>query len=321
MNLRRWNAPVLAVLLATGALLGACRKVYTYAVVPRPSGGNYRPDTLRAVQNGNDVRVIFRFDTVTRTRTVYKTDTLWMEGKQIIRDTVRLVRRDTVRVVRRDTIRLTRVDTLRLAGYQAVNTTNPTPRRVDTVRVTRVDTVRFATGGGRVDTVRVPVQVVQTVTRVDTLRRHDTVYVTRGVQGGGPTRRDTVRVVVTDTVRVVRRDTVRVVRADTVRVVRVDTVRVVRVDTVRVTVAGRGTGGRKLFVPPGHYPPEGQCRVWVDGTPPGRQRDAAACDKLGDIPAGAFILYGGVAWDFDYDWVAAGDGSAPPQIIALKRKR
>jgi hypothetical protein len=318
MKVRNWNAFVWVLLFASSALLGACRKVYTYAVVPRPSGGNYRPDTLRAIQDGNTVRVIFRFDTVTRTRTVYKTDTLWMEGKQIIRDTVRLIRRDTVRVVRRDTVRLTRVDTVRLAGYQAVNTTGTatTPRRVDTVRVTRVDTLRY------------PVEVERVVVRVDTVRIQPNVTIDPATLGR--TRRDTIRITRTDTlrlvrvdtVRVARVDTVRVVRADTIRLARTDTVRLVRVDTVRVaTGGGTSGGGRKLFVPPGHYPPDGQCRVWVQDLPPGRQRDAAPCDKLGTIPAGAFVLFGGMAWDFDYDWAAAGDGSAPPQIIALKRKR
>lgn len=91
---------------------------------------------------------------------------------------------------------------------------------------------------------------------------------------------------------------------------------VVRMDTVRVQ------GKRLLFLPPGHYPPEGQCRVWVHGLPPGQQAKAAACNALRSIPAGAFILFGGDAWDFDYDWLAEAQqnpGSVPPEIIALKR--
>src|SRR6185436_15893503 len=116
MNARRWNAVVWLMLLSAGALLGACRRVYTYAVVPRPNGG-YKVDTLRAIQDGNNVRVIFRFDTVTHTRTLYKTDTLWKEGKQIIRDTVRLVRRDTLRIVRRDTVRLP-ATTVGMTGFR-----------------------------------------------------------------------------------------------------------------------------------------------------------------------------------------------------------
>src|SRR5690606_20584385 len=164
--------------------------------------------------------------------------------------------------------------------------------RVDTVRVTtgwpraHVDTVF------RVDTVKVPVTRPPTQ-RVDTIFRVDTVKV--------PVTRTTVRV-------------------DTV--LRVDTVRVATTDTVIRTV--RVPGQRVLFVPPGHYPPEGQCRVWIHDLPPGRQAKAAPCDALGDIPAGAFILFGGEAWDFDYDWIAEADSkrtNVPPAIIALKRKR
>lgn len=55
---------------------------------------------------------------------------------------------------------------------------------------------------------------------------------------------------------------------------------VLRVDTVRV--AGR----RMLFVPPGQYPPEGMCRVWVHDLPPGWQADPAPCNALGVIPPG-----------------------------------
>lgn len=180
-----------------------------------------------------------------------------------------------------------------------------------------------------------------TIMRVDTVLRVDTAWI-----GGTRTlvrvdtllRVDTLRTIVTDTV--VRRETI--VRVDSVRVpttkttLRVDTVRVpvtqtrIRVDTVRLTVTDtvirtvRVPGPRVLFVPPGHYPPEGQCRVWVHDQPPGQQAKAAACDSLGDIPAGVFILFGGDAWDFDYDWIAesvANPGAVPPEIIALKRRR
>jgi hypothetical protein len=336
MKVRNWNALVWLFLVAAGALTGACRKVYTYAVVPRPDNGRYRPDTLRAYQNGNLVQVIFRFDTVTHTRTVYRTDTLWKEGTRIIRDTVRVVRRDTIRL--RDTIRVVRRDTIRVPagtniGINQLRVDTVIVRRVDTVRVStpqsigmnvlRVDTVR------RVDTLRLPIQVFRD--RVDTVRLRDTVYMP--LPGSSPqppqqrrvdtlriTVRDTLRIVVRDTLRIVVRDTLRLTRVDTVRVVRADTVRITRTDTVRVATGGGNSGGRKLFVPPGHYPPLGQCRVWIDGMPPGRQADPAPCDRLGAIPAGAFILYGGVAWDYSFDWAAAGDGSAPPQIIALKRR-
>jgi hypothetical protein len=95
-----------------------------------------------------------------------------------------------------------------------------------------------------------------------------------------------------------------------------DTIRLVVRDTMRV--AGR----RMLFVPPGQYPPEGQCRVWIHDLPPGRQADAAPCNALGPIPPGAFILFGGEAWDADFDWVAeARRGSVPPEIVAVTRNR
>jgi hypothetical protein len=313
MNFRRWNSVVWLVLFAAVAV-SACRKVYV--VVPRPSGG-YKPDTLRATLNGNDARVIFRFDTVTHTRIVHETDTLWKEGKQIIRDTVRLVRRDTVRILRRDTIRVTRVDTVRLSGALSLMRDTVRIVRRDTVRIVtppRVDTLRINVGPGRADTVFVPRDVFHTIERTDTVRRVDTIRV--------PMERVVYRI---DTVRIAqptslgRRqvDTVRVYRTDTLRLARVDTVRIV--DTVRVASGRTGGEKRTLKVPPGQYPPEGQCRVWVDGVPPGRQHAPAQCDNLGEIPAGAFVLYGGEAWDFDFDWVTS--GGAPAPIIALQKAK
>jgi hypothetical protein len=171
--------------------------------------------------------------------------------------------------------------------------------RVDTV--TRLDTLWR--GGTRV------------LVRVDTLRitDTDTVYRRSPLQTptprlpvGAPSASDTIWVTTSDTIRVIVRDTIRLVERDTI----------VRTDTVRV--AGR----RMLFVPPGQYPPAGECRVWIYDRPPGQQARAAPCDALGAIPAGAFILFGGDAWDADYDWVAeARRGSVPPEILALTRRR
>ncbi len=170
--------------------------------------------------------------------------------------------------------------------------------RVDTV--TRLDTLWR--GGTR------------TIVRVDTLRLKgtDTVYRRSplpsrpGAPTGAPSRTDTIRVTVRDTIRMTVRDTVRVIVRDTI----------VRADTVRV--AGR----RMLFVPPGHYPPAGQCRIWIHDRAPGQQARAAPCNALGPIPAGAFILFGEDAWDADFDWVAeAQRGSVPPEIVALTRRR
>lgn len=163
--------------------------------------------------------------------------------------------------------------------------------RVDTVL--RRDTLWRA--GSRVDTVL--------FTRVDTLVRRDSSRFFA--------RRDTI--VRRDTLRLIVRDTLRVTRVDTLRLVTRDTV--VRRDTVRLA------GQRMLFVPPGQYPPAGQCRIWIHDRPPGQQERAAPCTALGPIPAGAFVLFGGEAWDLDYDWIAAGTrGGAPPEIVALKRR-
>ncbi|HEX9581185.1 MAG TPA: hypothetical protein VF970_08795 [Gemmatimonadales bacterium] len=47
-----------------------------------------------------------------------------------------------------------------------------------------------------------------------------------------------------------------------------------------------------LGVPPGHLPPAGMCRVWVQGTPPGRQARPRACEGIvAAAPAGSMILY------------------------------
>ncbi len=61
---------------------------------------------------------------------------------------------------------------------------------------------------------------------------------------------------------------------------------------------------RKLTgVPPGHFPPEGKCRVWHAGRAPGQQPKPTECAKLmGKVPADAFVLYNGKDWDAQYDW-------------------
>jgi len=50
---------------------------------------------------------------------------------------------------------------------------------------------------------------------------------------------------------------------------------------VPLTAQGRGgrNGDRNQGVPPGQFPPAGQCRVWYDGRPPGQQPRATNCDE------------------------------------------
>jgi hypothetical protein len=166
----------------------------------------------------------------------------------------------------------------------------------------------------------------RTLVRVDTLWRVDTVRVAAAVPVPVPVSQAPVRPTRTgarvDTLTIVRRDTLTIVRRDTLRIVVRDTLRITTRDTIVRVDTLRLRGRRVLFVPPGQYPPEGQCRIWIHDLAPGRQADPAPCNALGGVPAGAFILFRGDAWDFDYDWLAeSGRGSVPPEIIALQRRR
>lgn len=47
-----------------------------------------------------------------------------------------------------------------------------------------------------------------------------------------------------------------------------------------------------LKIPPGHYPPPGECRIWMPGVPPGRQPAPSECMAVhGHVPLGAWVLY------------------------------
>jgi hypothetical protein len=198
--------------------------------------------------------------------------------------------------------------------------------RVDTITIHRTDTLWR--GGTRIirdtvvrrDTTIIPSAVPfrrDTVYLPDPRRGRDTVYLP-APRGGTPVPVPTPRPSRVDTLRLIVRDTIRLTIRDTIRITVRDTVRIVQRDTVRVG----GPSWRTIHVPPGHFPPDGQCRLWIAGTPPGRQADAAPCDQLGAVPAGAFVLFGGAAYDMDYDWVAESERlSVPAQIVALKRRR
>lgn len=310
----------MAGLLVASALIAACHPLYV--VVPEPRDGYSTRDTLPGRLKGRDVRVTFHNDTIWRVDTVTRWRTIRREGSRV----------DTIVVIEVDRDRRNpgggpggpggrrpapRVDTVFVVVHDTVRVIDPRrpDRRVDTLRMVIHDTVRVGDlrrPGQRVDTVRL---VIHDTVRVGDLRRP-----------GGPTvlppppnygRVDTVRIVVHDTLRVIQRDTVRIVVHDTVRV---------------GTGGGNGGGGgggngeghraRTTFVPPGQFPPAGQCRLWIVGTAPGRQARPAACDALGTIPAGAFILFAGKAWDADYDWTTDPDAAhVPPEILAISRRR
>jgi hypothetical protein len=44
-------------------------------------------------------------------------------------------------------------------------------------------------------------------------------------------------------------------------------------------LSAQGNGHMSGRVPPGHLPPAGMCRVWIDGLPPGRQPAATSCAR------------------------------------------
>jgi hypothetical protein len=51
---------------------------------------------------------------------------------------------------------------------------------------------------------------------------------------------------------------------------------------------------RTIGIPPGHLPQPGQCRIWIPGTPPGRQpgrRSRTCVGILREAPAGSWVVY------------------------------
>jgi len=59
---------------------------------------------------------------------------------------------------------------------------------------------------------------------------------------------------------------------------------------------GRGRGnGKSKNIPPGQMPREGECRVWYDGVPPGRQPGPMNCDQAERVASrdrNARVIYG-----------------------------
>lgn len=66
--------------------------------------------------------------------------------------------------------------------------------------------------------------------------------------------------------------------------------------TLAVTAAllpAQGRGPRPGDIPPGHRPPPGLCRIWIDGVPPGRQPAPTRCeDAVRHRPSNARVIYG-----------------------------
>lgn len=47
-------------------------------------------------------------------------------------------------------------------------------------------------------------------------------------------------------------------------------------------------GYTHLDIPPGHYPPPGECRIWFPDRPPGHQPPPGNC---GHVPPGAWVIH------------------------------
>jgi hypothetical protein len=84
--------------------------------------------------------------------------------------------------------------------------------------------------------------------------------------------------------------------------VTVDVTPVVRTGFLIVTIPGerpsqgvtvRPSDARSFRIPPGHYPPRGQCRIWAPNRPPGQQSPPGQCSDLERrVPQGAYLVYG-----------------------------
>ena len=57
----------------------------------------------------------------------------------------------------------------------------------------------------------------------------------------------------------------------------------------------QGRGKNKQGIPPGHVPPDGLCRVWYEGVPPGRQPGPTSCyeaERMASRDRNARVIYG-----------------------------
>lgn len=82
---------------------------------------------------------------------------------------------------------------------------------------------------------------------------------------------------------------------DVTPVVRSGVLVVVTVPTERPAggITVRRSDARSFRIPPGHYPPRGQCRIWVPNRPPGQQSPPGSCSDLERrVPSGAYLVYG-----------------------------
>lgn len=71
------------------------------------------------------------------------------------------------------------------------------------------------------------------------------------------------------------------------------------------SIDAQGRGRKAKGVPPGHLPPAGQCRVWYDGVPPGRQPAPTSCNQAereASRDRNARVIYGDRSDRGNDDW-------------------
>ena len=63
--------------------------------------------------------------------------------------------------------------------------------------------------------------------------------------------------------------------------------------TLVLAAAPAAAQGRRTQVPPGHLPPKGMCRVWLDNVPPGQQPAVTNCATAeANRVANSVVIYG-----------------------------
>ena len=63
--------------------------------------------------------------------------------------------------------------------------------------------------------------------------------------------------------------------------------------TAPADAQGRGRGQNEKDLPPGHRPPAGMCRIWIDGVPAGRQPAPTDCPTaIKRRPANGRVIFG-----------------------------
>lgn len=56
---------------------------------------------------------------------------------------------------------------------------------------------------------------------------------------------------------------------------------------VDMALTSQEHGYTRLSIPPGHYPPPGECRIWYPDRPPGHQPPPGECFP---VPPGAWLI-------------------------------